>query len=38
MRVQVRTAPQKHFEVTRELRARLKTALDEAGIEIASLK
>jgi moderate conductance mechanosensitive channel len=38
MRVQARTAPQKHFEVTRELRARLKIALDEAGIEIASLK
>jgi moderate conductance mechanosensitive channel len=38
MRIQARTAPQKHFEVTRELRARLKTALDQEGIEIASLK
>lgn len=36
MRVTVRTAPQKNFEVARELRMRLKTALDEAGIQMAT--
>ncbi|HET9172134.1 MAG TPA: mechanosensitive ion channel family protein, partial [Actinospica sp.] len=33
IRVQARTAPQKNFEVTRELRHRIKLALDTAGIE-----
>jgi small-conductance mechanosensitive channel len=37
IRVQARTAPQKNFEVTRELRHRIKLALDTAGIEVASV-
>lgn len=37
IRVQARTAPQKNFEVTRELRHRIKLALDSAGIEVASI-
>jgi small conductance mechanosensitive channel len=37
IRVQARTAPQKNVEVTRELRHRIKLALDAAGIEIASV-
>lgn len=37
MRIQARTVPQKHFEVARELRARLKSALDAAGIRVAAL-
>jgi moderate conductance mechanosensitive channel len=35
MRVTVRTVPQKNFEVARELRMRLKSALDAAGIQVA---
>lgn len=34
MRVSVRTAPQKSFEVARELRQRLKTAFDVAGVKV----
>ena len=37
IRVQARTAPQRHFEVARELRRRIKTALDAAGIEVVAL-
>jgi small conductance mechanosensitive channel len=37
IRVQARTAPQKNVEVTRELRHRIKLALDAAGIEVASV-
>ncbi len=37
IRVQARTAPQKNYEVARELRARIKSALDTAGIELVSL-
>jgi moderate conductance mechanosensitive channel len=36
MRVTVRTAPQKNFEVARELRLRLKAAFDREGIQIAT--
>lgn len=38
IRIQARTAPQKDFEVARELRARLKSALDTAEVQVASLK
>jgi small-conductance mechanosensitive channel len=38
VRLQARTAPQKNFEVARELRARLKAALDSADVQVASLK
>ena len=38
IRIQARTAPQKDFEVSRELRARLKSALEGAEVQIASLK
>ncbi|MBS2961874.1 mechanosensitive ion channel family protein [Actinocrinis puniceicyclus] len=38
IRIQARTAPQKDFEVARELRARLKAALDAAEVQVASLK
>lgn len=38
IRIQARTVPQKDFEVARELRARLKSALDGAEVQIASLK
>ena len=37
IRVQARTAPQKNAEVARELRRRIKTALDAAGIEVVAL-
>ena len=37
IRVQARTAPQKNYEVARELRARIKAALDSAGIEVVAL-
>jgi small conductance mechanosensitive channel len=37
IRVQARTAPQKNVEVTRELRRRIKVALDAAGIEVVTL-
>ena len=37
IRVQARTAPQKNVEVARELRSRIKSALDEAGIEVVTL-
>ena len=37
IRVQARTAPQRNFEVARELRRRIKTALDAAGIEVVAL-
>jgi small conductance mechanosensitive channel len=37
IRIQARTAPQKDFEVSRELRARLKSALDGADVQVASL-
>jgi small conductance mechanosensitive channel len=37
IRVQARTAPQRNFEVARELRRRIKAALDSAGIEVATL-
>jgi small conductance mechanosensitive channel len=36
IRVQARTAPQKNFEVARELRARIKAALDSAEIELVT--
>jgi small conductance mechanosensitive channel len=36
IRVQARTAPQKNVEVTRELRRRIKGALDAAGIEVVT--
>jgi moderate conductance mechanosensitive channel len=36
MRVSVRTAPQKSAEVARELRLRLKTAFDVAGVGVAA--
>jgi small-conductance mechanosensitive channel len=38
IQIQAKTAPQKNFEVARELRARLKTALDSAEVQVASLK
>lgn len=38
IRIQARTAPQKDFEVARELRVRLKSALDAAEVQVASLK
>lgn len=37
IRVQARTAPQKNAEVARELRRRIKAALDGAGIEVVAL-
>jgi len=37
IRVQARTAPQRNFEVARELRRRIKAALDGAGIEVVAL-
>ena len=37
IRVQARTAPQKNAEVARELRRRIKHALDDAGIEVVAL-
>ena len=37
VRVQARTAPQKNFEVARELRMRLKAALDSADVQVVSL-
>jgi moderate conductance mechanosensitive channel len=37
IRVQARTAPQKNIEVARELRSRIKSALDTAGIEVVTL-
>jgi len=37
IRVQARTAPQKNVEVARELRRRIKAALDAAGIEVVAL-
>lgn len=37
IRVQARTAPQRHSEVARELRRRIKAALDSAGIELVAL-
>jgi small conductance mechanosensitive channel len=37
IRVQARTAPQKNVEVTRELRRRIMSALDTAGIELATV-
>lgn len=36
IRVQARTAPQRHFEVAREMRSRIKAALDAAGIEVVA--
>jgi moderate conductance mechanosensitive channel len=38
IRIQAQTAPQKSTEVARELRARLKAALDQAGITVVALK
>jgi small conductance mechanosensitive channel len=38
IQMQARTAPQKNLEVGRELRARLKQALDSAEVQVASLK
>jgi small conductance mechanosensitive channel len=38
IRIEARTAPQKNVEVARELRARLKSALDDARVQVASLK
>ena len=38
IRIQARTPPQKNLEVARELRARLKLALEHAEIQVASLK
>ncbi|HEV2638351.1 MAG TPA: mechanosensitive ion channel family protein [Actinocrinis sp.] len=38
IRIQAQTAPQKSVDVARELRARLKKALDEAGIVVAAVK
>jgi len=38
IRIQAQTAPQKNTEVARELRARLKVALDAAGIAVVALK
>jgi small-conductance mechanosensitive channel len=38
IQIQARTVPQKNLEVARELRARLKTALDSAEVQVASLK
>jgi small-conductance mechanosensitive channel len=38
IRIQAQTAPQKSTEVARELRARLKAALDQAGIAVVALK
>ncbi|HEY3869827.1 MAG TPA: mechanosensitive ion channel family protein [Actinocrinis sp.] len=38
IRMQARTIAQKNLDVERELRVRLKAALDEAGIKIASFK
>jgi moderate conductance mechanosensitive channel len=38
IRIQAQTAPQKSTEVARELRARLKKALDEAGVAVVALK
>ncbi len=38
IRIQARTAPQKDFEVARELRVRLKSALDAEEVQVASLK
>jgi moderate conductance mechanosensitive channel len=37
IRVQARTAPQKNAEVARELRRRIKSTLDDAGIEVVAL-
>jgi small conductance mechanosensitive channel len=37
IRVQARTVPQRNFEVARELRRRIKAALDGAGIEVVAL-
>ena len=37
IRVQARTAPQKNAEIARELRRRIKTALDGAGIELVTV-
>lgn len=37
IRIQGRTPPQKDFEVARELRARVKSALDDAEVQVASL-
>ena len=37
IRVQARTAPQKNVEVARELRRRIKSSLDAAGIEVVAL-
>ena len=36
IRVQARTAPQKNVEIARELRRRIKSTLDEAGIEVVT--
>ena len=36
IRVQARTAPQKNAEIARELRRRIKSTLDEAGIEVVT--
>ena len=36
IRVQARTAPQKNAEVARELRRRIKAALDAAEIEVVT--
>lgn len=38
IQMQAKTAPQKNAEVGRELRARLKLALDSAEVQVASLK
>jgi small-conductance mechanosensitive channel len=38
LRVQARTPPQRQQPVERELRARLKSALDEAGVVVASTR
>jgi small conductance mechanosensitive channel len=37
IQIQARTAPQKNVEVARELRARLKLALDSAEVKVASV-
>lgn len=37
IRVQARTVPQREFEVAREMRRRIKAALDGAGIQVVAL-
>lgn len=38
IRMQAQTAPQQNLEVARELRARVKVALDKAGVVVAAVK